>query len=155
MSKLERPPHASEVPARQVPAGEEALPTSKEAPPRQLSPTGIVKMHVDDNDTKVDVATIQADVEKARIAGNLALAKLIAMWAGGAVAAFTVVAVVGLALFYGQGTVAIVVAGLGVAALAVVLGRSFMFKAPGGIGVGTGDAAAPPPATPPALPPET
>jgi hypothetical protein len=110
--------------------------TTPPAEQRQVSPTGIVKMHVDDNDTKVDVAKIQADVEKAK----LATLQSIAMWSGGV---FALVCVVGLALYYEQGAVAVVVVGLAVAALAVYLGRSFVFRA-AGIGVGTGDAAKPP-----------
>lgn len=107
----------------------------------QVSGTGFVTMHKDDNDTAVERDTIAADVEKARIAGNLALAKLIAMWASGLVGSATLVLVVGLALYYGQGVVAIVIVGLTVAALAVYLGRSFMFNA-FGAKVGTGGAVA-------------
>jgi VIT1/CCC1 family predicted Fe2+/Mn2+ transporter len=107
----------------------------------QVSGTGIVQMHKDDNNTTIEAATIAADVEKARIAGNLALAKLIAMWASGVIGAVTLVLVVGLALYYGQGVVAIVIVGLTVAALAVYLGRSFVFNA-FGTKVGTGAAVA-------------
>ena len=58
---MSRPPHDSEVPKRT-----EAV-TEPEPPVRQLSPTGIVKMHEDDNNTKVEIKTIDADVEKARL----------------------------------------------------------------------------------------
>lgn len=110
-------------------------PPAPKRPEAQVTGTGIVAMHKDDNDTAVDVAKIAADVEKARIAGNLALVKLIAMWAGGAVGAATLVAVVGLALYYGQVAVVGIIGGIAAMVAAIYYGRSFTFQ---GFGVKAG-----------------
>jgi len=159
--KTTAPRSESEVPAR-TPEGEAALPTMPDAPTRvaapkvgQVSGTGYVAMHKDDNDTKVETATIAADVEDKRIKGRLEekrieaaarleLVKTIALWSGIVIGTLALVVINGFALYYGHTEVAVADGALLVVGLAVFLGRALTLKVPG-VDASTG-AAVPPPA---------